>query len=378
MQVLRNALILEGQKLEPSRGVVVIREGRIEKVMRGFPPKKGSCLELKGAVLLPPFVNSHTHVGDSALAEGYLGKTQEEAVGPGGVKFEVERLPPSRVAGAVRETLERMLTTGTLAHCDFREGGPAGVRLLRRLSPQPLRSIVLGRPNGRLQEVLRCSDGLGFPSVEAAESFKDSLPPSGKLLSMHVAETKEAQENSLRLFGKGEIRRALDLNPSFLVHGTWGGEEYELLRKKGVPLVFCPRANHLLGCGSPPISHALELDLKFFLGTDNTMVAEPDMFSELSFAWALVRKENARAGEEETRKLLMAATVDPAAFFGLPWRGLEEGAPATFMVLSGSNLLAQNPLAAVVNRAGARNLRCLYIEGKIYKPPRQLTRLPAA
>jgi cytosine/adenosine deaminase-related metal-dependent hydrolase len=365
MQVLCNALILEGRELEVSRGSLILRGGRIEKILRGFPPKKGSCIDLKRGLVLPPFVNSHTHVGDSPLREEYLGKTQEEVVGPGGVKFRVERLPLQKVSEVIRKTLVRMLEAGTLAHCDFREGGVAGVKQLRHLSIRPLRSIILGRPDGSPQDVLKWSDGLGFPSLEAMEKFRGLVPPEGKFLSVHVSETRAAEEGSVREFGRGEVRRALEFNPSFLVHGTWASEEdYKLLAKSGVPIVFCPRANHLLGCGSPPISRALSLGVRFFLGTDNVMVAEPDMFSELSFAWALVRKENSRAGEEEARKLLGAATVEPASFFRLSWGPLEEGAEATFMVLDDVFWGARRAIAAVVNRASRDDLRCMYVKGK--------------
>jgi cytosine/adenosine deaminase-related metal-dependent hydrolase len=366
MQVLKNALILEGRHLELSRGVLVVKEGRIEKILRGFPPKKGSSVDLKHGVILPPLVNSHTHVGDSILKEGYLGRTQQEVVGPGGVKFQVERLPRRKVSEAIRRALRRMLRSGTLAHCDFREGGVEGVKLLRKLLVPPLHSIILGRPNGDLAEVLRYSDGLGFPSLEVAERFRGLELPKGKFLSVHVSETKEAEESSLRRFGEGEIRRALELNPSFLVHGTWASEEdYQLLLKRGLPIVFCPRANHLLACGSPPLSTALSLGLKFFLGTDNVMVAEPDMLSELSFAWALVRRDNSRAGEEEARKLLAAATIEPALFFQLPWGPIEEGGEATFLIVGDTGFWGlKEVVATIVNRASLSDLRGMYIRGK--------------
>lgn len=365
MQVFRNALILEGRELELSRGVLVVREGRM-RILRGFPPKKGSCTDLKHGLVLPPFVNAHTHVGDSILKEGYLGRTQQEVVGPGGVKFQVEKLPRSKVSRAIQRTLVQMLKSGILAHCDFREGGVEGVKLLRRLLVPPLRSIILGRPDGSLEEILRCSDGLGFPSLEVAERFKGLKLPEGKFLSVHVSETRDAEESSVRHFGKGEVRRALEMNPSFLVHGTWASEEdYRLLANRRVPIVFCPRANHLLGCGSPPISLALRLGVRFFLGTDNVMVAEPDMFSELSFAWALVRRDNPRAGDEEAKKLLAAATVEPALFFGLSWGPLEEEREATFMVLGDASFWGlEKSIATVVNRASRANLKGLYVGGE--------------
>lgn len=359
MRVLRNALVLEGEEMKPVLTNILVRDGEIS-LLKSLP-KKGSSIDLKRSIVLPPFVNSHTHVGDSPLKEKYLGKTQEETVGPGGVKY---MEPKQDRREAMKGSLRRMLESGTLAHCDFREGGLKGVELLREVSLPHLRSIILGRPNGdSIEEVLKVSDGLGMPSLDYAERFGKIRVPEGKYLSVHVAETREAERLSREKTGKGEMERALELEPSFLVHGTWStAEDFEELAKRKIPIVFCPRSNHLLSCGSPPINLAITKGTTFFLGTDNVMVCDPNLFTELSFAWALVRRDNPRAGEEEVLQLLKAATVKPAEFFALPWGPIEDGSPATFIVLGGLSDV-ENPHAAIVNRAGRENLRLIFLDG---------------
>jgi len=372
--VLHNATILEGKDLEPVDGYLVIRNGVIEGIAEGAAPRRG--VDLKHGFILPPFVNAHTHLADSAIKELYLGKSQPEVVGPSGAKFRAYSKPLKVVIDAMRTTLLDMLHTGTLAHCDFREGGIAGVRLLKRASLPHIQSFVLGCPNGEteVRKLLDVSDGIGIPSFDylkpAALARASRLArSSGKLFAIHAAETLDAQRGSITETGETEIQRALDLSSSFIVHATWSTEDdLKLLKRARVPIVLCPRANSLLGVGVPPLNKILELGVPFYLGTDNVTVCQPDMFEELAFTWACLRRYATKAGGEEALSILGAATVEPLTFFGQ--EGIvEEGRAATFLVLArGHNLFnLANVHAGIVNRARADNLRAIYVGGKVAK-----------
>jgi cytosine/adenosine deaminase-related metal-dependent hydrolase len=374
-RVFSNAHILEGDELEVIRGYLVVRGGRIKEIGEGSPPKRGR--DLKRGFILPPFVNAHTHLADSVAKELYLGKGQPEVVGPSGVKFkELSSRPESELRAAIRSTLKDMLRTGTLAHCDFREGGARGVELLRRASEPGVRSIALGRPSSlkELNELLKAAEGVGLPSLNAYEQsalkrIARRVRAAGKILAVHAAETEEAQRVSKATTGESEIERALGLRCSLLVHATWASElDFKAIRRAGVPVTFCARSNSLLGVGTPPLDRALESDIRFFLGTDNAAVCQPDMFAELGFAWACLRRLRSSAGGEEARALLRAATLEPLEYFNLPWGPIEEGNPATFMILArGENLVNLTDVyAGLVNRARADNLRAIYLDGKIY------------
>ena len=364
-QVLSNVTILEGEELELAQGYLVVRDGSIEKISEGSP--SGRAIDLKGGFILPPFVNAHTHVADSVAKELYLGRTQPRVVGPGGEKFRaLGSRSRSELLASIRATLQDMFRTGTLAHCDFREGGAKGVELLREASHKAVKSIIMGRPFAleELNIVLKKSDGIGLPSLDAFDegglrSIAGQTKRAKKFLSFHVAELTSARD---------EVERALELRPSFIVHATHANEEdFVSVQKNGVPVVFCPRANSLLGVGVPPIHLALATNVRFCLGTDNAMVCQPNMFEELSFAWACLRRADPAAGGEEARKLLKAATLEPLKLFNLPWGPIEAGGSATFMVLTrGNNLMnLTNVHAGLVNRARADNIRAIYARGKI-------------
>ncbi len=166
-QVLSNAVIFEGDELELTRGYMVIRGGVIEEIGEGSPPKRG--VDLKRGFVLPPFINAHTHIADAVAKELYLGKTQPQVVGPKGAKFRAIKKPERELVGAIRTELEEMFRTGTLAHCDFREGGLAGVKVLQKERHSRVKSVVLGRISKRaeLGDLLRACDGLGLPSLDA-------------------------------------------------------------------------------------------------------------------------------------------------------------------------------------------------------------------
>jgi len=374
-QVFYNATLLEGEGLDVTHGYIVIKDGKIEKIGEGTPRTRG--IDIKRGFVLPPFVNAHTHLADAISKELYLGKSQPQVVGPRGAKFRELERACRELVGTIRTIIHDMLRSGTLAHCDFREGGLAGVRILRKASTTSVRSVILGRPSklSELNDLLRACDGVGLPSIDAFEpsavkEIARNVRKAGKIFSVHVAETEEVQELSFEKTGKSEVERALELRPSFIIHSTWASDgDLLMLKKAHVPVVFCARANSLLGVGIPPILRASRSGVKFCIGTDNAAVCQPDMFGELSFDWACMRRENSGVGDEEARELLRAAIIEPLSIFNLPWKPLQEGAPATFLILSRRHNLVglKNVHAGLVNRARADNVSAILVDGKRFK-----------
>jgi cytosine/adenosine deaminase-related metal-dependent hydrolase len=375
-QIFGNVTILEGEKLEPVRGYLVVQEGKIQEIGEGSPAARAT--DLKRGFILPPLINAHTHLADSVAKEIYLGAPQADVVGPQGKKFDVlSSKSEGEMVDAIRSAQRDMLRTGTLAHCDFMEGGLAGVKLLQKTEHLALRTIILGRPSypNEVGDLLKSSDGIGLPSLDALpqpalENLARRASKMGKLLSIHTAETKDAQESSVTNTGKTETQRAIELHPSFLVHGTWATkDDLVALKKSETPLVFCIRSNSLLGVGVPPIHLALEVGVDFWLGTDNATVCQPNMFRELSFAWACLRRQDDRAGSDEAGKLLMAATVEPALKLNLQVGPIQTCAAATFLVLARNNNLANltDTYSGIVNRARPDNLRAVFVRGNPLK-----------
>ena len=66
--------VLVGESFEPVRGRVVVEGGRIDAVEETDTDSTD--------ILLPAFVNAHTHLGDSVAKEAAVGLSLDEAVAP--------------------------------------------------------------------------------------------------------------------------------------------------------------------------------------------------------------------------------------------------------------------------------------------------------
>ncbi|KXB01886.1 hypothetical protein AKJ44_01965 [candidate division MSBL1 archaeon SCGC-AAA261F17] len=368
-KVFSNGTILAGEELEAVKGYLTVRDGVVNEIGEGQPPKRG--IDLHRGFIIPPFVNAHTHLADSVIKDIYAGRKQEDVVGARSEKFvALNSSSEEAKIKAIESSLHDMIRTGTSAHCDFRESGKAGIHLMRKAKESGVKSILLSRPEKQdeVKDLLTISDGIGLPSLN---SFSDEeirkisalTAKAKKFFSIHVAEVRNAQKSSIENTGKTEIQRALDFDPSFLIHGTWASDEdLTLMKKKGVPLVICGRANHLLSVGAPPLNQALEKGVEIWIGTDNVTACQPDMFCELSFDWALLRKNNSQVGSEEARALLKSATVNSSRGLRLPFGALEKGNKAVFTILGRKNNLInlKDPYVGIVNRARADNIRMVF------------------
>ncbi|KXB05405.1 hypothetical protein AKJ51_05075 [candidate division MSBL1 archaeon SCGC-AAA382A20] len=365
---MKNARILSGYDLELVKGFVRIVDGEIREIERGHTSKDG--IDLKGSILMPPFVNAHTHVGDSVAKDIYAGRTQPEVVGGGGYKFRaLSQSSREEKIGAIRNSLLEMRNSGSIAHLDFREGGMEGLSQLKDAEIPDLKSFSLTRPSDGtdIEELLSESDGIGVPSLESysmekLETISELVSSHDKLLSFHVSETKSAHETSLDETGQTEIERALAFDPNFLIHGVWAEtEDLRALSEEDVSLVMCPRSNSLLSTGVPPIREALDEGVELWLGTDNVSVCSPIMFHELSFAWTMLRLQDERAGETEAKELLKAATVNPLKELDLKAGPLMEGKTANFLIISPDRNLrkTESLYLGLVNRCRAGDIESI-------------------
>ncbi len=374
-KVFENAIILSGKELEAIHGYLKIEEGIITEIEQGEPEESG--VDMEKAFIIPPFVNAHTHLGDSVKKDIYEGKSQPDVVAPEGEKFKaLEQSSSSEKIRAIRDSLYDMKESGVVAHCDFREEGIEGVKLLNEAKIEGMRTIILSRPSSdsSVEGILERSHGVGVPSLDSIESedlrvLSNLVKKSGKILSFHVSETKVAHEKSIQDDERTEIERVLDFDPSFLIHGTWAsGEDLKMLSQLKVPLVMCPRANCLFSDGIPPIKKAIEKGVDIWLGTDNVTACSPIVLEELSFSWKLLRLQSDESGRSEAKELLKAATVNPLEGLSLNCGPLDEGNDAAFIVVSrGRNLRnCISPHIAIVNRARVDNVDMVYLP-KSYK-----------
>jgi cytosine/adenosine deaminase-related metal-dependent hydrolase len=264
-----------------SPGCVRLRDGHLEEIISGPPPTLSTR-----SVVMPAFVNAHTHLGDSFAYPAPKGSV-EEIVGPGGYKHRtLASATDDQKRAGMRSSMKLMWRTGTTSYIDFREEGLRGVSTLREAGAScRLRGVVLGRPvdescsEDDLSALVDGCDGLAFSSVsdwpyDILEKASSICRRSGRLFALHASESR-----------REDIETVLGLDPSFLVHMTAASEEDILACvDEQVPIVVCPRSNSAFGL-SPDIPRLLRLGVDVALGTDNAMICEPNMISEMRAAY---------------------------------------------------------------------------------------------
>jgi len=321
--------ILAGSSFEPVRGRVVIENGRIAAVEEAETASTD--------VVVPSFVNAHTHIGDSVAKEAAVGLGLEAAVAPpGSVKHRrLAEASRDELVAAMRRTLRFMNRTGTVSCLDFRESGVAGARALRAAAgPVDTDPFVLGSGDASVLEV---ADGYGA-SGAADDDFTDQRAAAaerGVPFAIHAGEPDPT-----------DIDPALALDPDLLVHMVHAGPDHlRTLRDESIPVAVCPRANAVLDVGRPPVGDLLD-HTTVALGTDNVMLNLPSMFREMAYT--------AREFDVTAREVLGMATAAGADVVGLDCGVIAPGRRAALTVLDGDshNLAGSvDPVEAVVRRA---------------------------
>jgi cytosine/adenosine deaminase-related metal-dependent hydrolase len=327
--------ILRGREFEPVEGRVVVEDGEITAIEETETDSD--------AIVLPAFVNAHTHIGDSIAKEAGAGLSLDELVAPpDGLKHRLLRQASrEETVEAMRRSLQFMEQSGTGAFVEFREGGVEGVEMLDdALEGLAIEGVTLGRETA---DAMAAADGFGASGARDGDfdAERNAARREGKLFGIHAGERDSA-----------DINPAMDLDPDFLVHMVHPEPLHlERLDDEATPVVVCPRSNLVTDVGVPPIRELLDRTT-VALGTDNVFLNSPSMFREMEFANKLA--------DVSAREVLGMATWAGADIAGLDCGVVAEGKPARLLVLDGDtdNLAgAQDVVRAVVRRAGVDDIR---------------------
>jgi cytosine/adenosine deaminase-related metal-dependent hydrolase len=323
--------ILRGRSFEPISGRVIVEDGTITAIEEVETDS--------AAVIIPSFVNAHTHLGDSIAKEaGDASMSLAELVAPpDGLKHRLLRAADrEELVAGMRSTLEYMAAGGTTACLEFREGGVPGVEQLRDAAAETaVDPFILGRESIAAMEA---ADGFGASGANDADFTEEraATRDAEKLFAIHAGEGDAS-----------DIDAALALEPDLLVHMVHPEPEHmERVEREEIPIAVCPRANMVTDVGLPPVEEHVE-HTTVALGTDNVMFNSPSMFREMALT--------AKLYDLPAAEVLAMATYRGAEIADLDCGVIEEGRPAKLTVLDGEspNLTgAVDIVRAVVRRAG--------------------------
>ena len=319
-----------GEELSFQPVHIEIRDGIISSVEDVRNPKK--------RWILPALFNAHTHIGDTVAMdvplEGDLGMIVSP---PDGLKHRILRATErGTLISAMHATIRFMEQSGCAGFADFREGGVEGVEALREAAADcATQPVIFGREGGELR-----SEGYGISSVRDITDLEPGIEAArraGHMIAIHAGE-RDADD----------IEGALTYEPDLLIHCTHARrKDLRRCADEGIPIAICPRSNWILGVtrspDHPPVCEMIDLGCRVFLGTDNAMFVQPDLWREMAFLSVIT---------DLSARTILEMAISGSSLTGDSYR-IEEGTKASIIEIDPmrSNLdFSRDPVRTLVTR----------------------------
>ena len=383
-------------------GYIRIKDGKIEAIgpmeechVVNFP---GEIKDVRGMLVMPGFVNTHTHVPMTML-RGYaddlpLHTWLTEHIFPA----EARLVTPENVRIATRLAFVEMIKSGTTCFNDMYffedviadEARKAGIRGVMNES-------VIDFPTSSFKSVdegLAISeklirewqgDPLIHPSVTVHAPYTCSKETLQKakcladryttLLQIHVAETRKEVEDITARTGMppAEYLYSIGLLDRNVIaaHCVWlNAREVRLMAECGTSIGHCPKSNLKLASGIADTDTYLKAGITVGIGTDGTASNNTlDMVEEIHFAALLPKAMHYDPEAVNAAQALRMATINGARALGLEdvTGSLEVGKSADLITvnIAASNMIpVYNDYSAVVYAMNSKNIRSSMVHGE--------------
>jgi cytosine/adenosine deaminase-related metal-dependent hydrolase len=372
-------LPVEGAPIE--QGGVAVSDGRIAAIGPA-DELEGEVRRFEDAVILPGFVNAHSHLEYAV----YAGFGDGLAFGPW-LQTHIERkarIGWDEFVAVARLGAAESLASGVTTVADASFSGAAAVAAadlglhavvyLEIFGADPASVEKLRNQIEELEARVGDRVLLGIsphaPYSVSADVYEAAYALERPVVT-HVAESDD--ENDFMLRGEGPIATVSDVDPPGVTSvrhlDAYGlleprvlaahcvkvdSDEIEVLARHDVAVAHCPRSNAVLGCGIAPVRELLEAGVRVGLGTDSPASTPSfDMFEEMRTAAYVARARAQRPDGLSANEALELATLGSARALGLAAEtgSLAVGKRADLSVVSlaGSPYLPwEDPTVAVV------------------------------
>ena len=381
---------------------VAVQNGRIEAVLpiadarQRYSAKE--IIELPGQVLLPGFVNLHTHAAMSLL-RGYaddlpLMRWLEDKIWPA----ERRHANADFVEAGTFLACAEMLRGGTTCFNDMYFFPEAAIKGAQRAGMRAaIGLIVIEFPTayatdatdyltkGKATHATHLNDPLisfcwapHAPYTVSDSSFEKIAALSTEMevpIHVHVHETETEIAESINRYGIRPLQR-LDrlgiVGPRLIaVHAVHlQNEELDLIAEKRGHIAHCPTSNLKLGSGIAPVPEMEARSLSFGLGTDGAASNNRlDMFHEIRHAALLAKGISGNAAVLNAHAALRAATLDGARALGLDAKigSITAGKSADLCTIRLNDWFSgpcYDPASHVVYVAGREQVTHVWVAGK--------------
>ena len=336
-------IVLENHSIAIGQGTIVSIMPRTE-IEQAFPAAES--VELPDHVLLPGFINMHSH-SPMTLLRGYaddmdLDVWLREHIWP----VEQEFVGPSFVADGARLAIAEMFRGGTTCFNDMYFFPDVlgeicldtGIRASIGVPLIETQAAWASDIESCFEQGLRLHDDWQSESLlnitfspHAPYSISDETLRRVAIHSrelnvpvhLHLLETKWDIEHSLQHHGVHPLDRLknLDLLNSRLlaVHVTQlTSEDIDQLAQSGVHVVHCPQSNLKLASGICPLASLLEAGVNVSLGTDGAASNNDlDLLSEAQTAALLAKGISGNAQAVDAFQALEMMTINGAKALGI-------------------------------------------------------------
>ncbi len=402
--LLTNALIITmDDERRILRGGIRLRRDKIAEVGDPSPSKGERILNLRGAAVLPGFIQAHLHLCQTLLR--HAGEDLElldwlrRRIWP----LEAAHTPDSLYASArlgIAELLKNgttaLLDMGTVHHTDaiFEAAKSSGIRAtigkammdegegippgLREGTDDSLQSSCdlferwNGAENGRLSYAF-CPRFVPSCSRRLLELLVAEVDKRVARIHTHASENRAEIELVRRMTGMDNIDyfHSLGLTGDHvgLAHCVWVSEhEMQVLSETGTHVLHCPGSNFKLASGLAPIPSMLEHGVALAIGSDGAPCNNRlSILDEMRLAGLIQRPKHGPASMK-AEDIVAMATRGGAAALGLSTGGqIRPGFLADLVVLDLDdlgNLGASDVYTKIVYASDARHIRHVFVGGR--------------
>ncbi len=391
---VQSSLVLENH-------AVAVRDGRIIELLPASESSKYVAkrhVKLANHALIPGFVNLHTHAAMSlmrGMADDLpLMKWLSEHIWP------TERMHAGHdfVRDGTLLACAEMLKGGTTTFNDmyfFPEAAAqavdeAGMRAALGMVVLDFPTPYAGDADDYLNKGLAARDEhagnplLSFffaphaPYTVSDKSFGKILTYASEIdlpVHLHLAETADEVESSLKEHGMGPVQRMANLGllgPDLIaVHMVKASnEDIEIMAGHGAHVAHCPTSNMKLASGFAPVSQMIEAGINVGIGTDGAASNNrSDMFSEMRMAALLAKGSSGRAEVLPAHQALEMATLNGAKALGMEKEigSLEPGKYADMVAveMAGCEISPiYDPVSHLVYCAGREHVDHVWVAGE--------------
>lgn len=214
-----------------------------------------------------------------------------------------------------------------------------------------------------------CSPGYLRKVVELARELNVGI-------HIHIAESADEVEESLKNYGKSPVRHIYDLGlfdiPTVAAHCVHlSDEDIEILAENKVSVVNNPTSNLKLASGFAPVEKMIKKGINVALGTDGPSSNNNlNMFEEMNLAAIINKSVDHDATSIPAITAIKMATVNGAKALGLEKEiaSIEVGKKADLIIIDTQKphfYPRHNIISAVAYSAQASDVKTVIVDGKI-------------